>query len=172
MTYHPKSIILCCLFLACKSDHFFLSLRRFIDGVDPDGEGGVTEEDVKAPEFLLLQGLRFTLEVRHPFRGLQGGVADMGRMSREGGLHVEGGMGRVGKSADRVKGLLKGAAQMTDVYFLFTPSQIWLGGLWAVDEELAGRYLEAKFRELGGEAAMVREKVLVTVGRCADYLQA
>ena len=171
MTYHPKSIILCCLFLACKADHFFLSLRRFIDGVDPDGEGGVTEEDVKAPEFLLLQGLRFTLEVRHAFRGLQGGVADMGRMIREGGLRVEGGETRVGKAADKVKGLLKGAAQMTDVYFLFTPSQIWLGGLWVVDEELAGVYLERKFGEWGEEGEMLREKVLVTVGRCADYLR-
>ena len=171
MTYHPKSIVLCCLFLACKADHFFLSLRRFIDGVDPDGEGGVTEEDVKAPEFLLLQGLRFTLEVRHPFRGLQGGVADTGRMSVEGGLRVEGGMGRVGRVADRVKGLLKGAAQMTDVYFLFTPSQIWLGGLWVVDEELGAKYLEGKFEELGREREMVREKVWVTVGRCADYLR-
>ena len=170
MTYHPKSIMLCCLFLACKADHFYLSLRRFIDGVDPDGDGAVTEDDVKAPEFLVLQGLRFTLEVRHPFRGLMGGVADMGRMSREGVLDVA--EGRVGKAADGVKAWLKRAAQMTDVYFLFTPSQIWLGGLWVVDEELATRYLEAKFGELGGEGEMLREKVLRTVGRCADYLEA
>ena len=165
--------MLCCLFLACKSDHFYLSLRRFIDGVDPDGSSGVTEDDVKAPEFLLLQGLRFTLEVRHPMRGLVGGVADMGRMVREGMLGVEGGEKGVGKAAERVKGVLKGEAQMTDVYFLWTPSQIWLGALWAVDEELARRYLDAKFEELGEKVEEgVREKVMHTVKACAEMLMA
>src|ERR1700742_2526591 len=124
MTYHPKSIMLCCLSLACKADHFYLSLRRFIDGVDPDGEAGITEDDVKAPEFLLLQGLRFTLEVRHAFAGLRGGVADLRRMAEEGRLRFD--EKKIGKVADRVKGVLRREAQMTDVYFLFTPSQIWL----------------------------------------------
>ena len=99
-----------------------------------------------------------------------GGVADMGRMRREGTLEVEGGERRVGKAADGVKAWLKGAAQMTDVYFLFTPSQVWLGALWVVDEELCARFLEVKFRELGDEGEMLREKVLTTIGRCADVL--
>lgn len=166
--------MLCCLFLACKSDHFYLSLRRFIEGVDPDG--GVTEDDVKAPEFLLLQGLRFTLEVRHPMRGLQGGVADMTRMVKEGRLS-DGAGGvvderRVGKVADKVKALLKREAQMTDVYFLYTPSQIWLGALWEVDQGLAKGYLEEKLRELGDKAAEMAEKTLETVNGCAEVLMA
>jgi cyclin H len=169
MTYHPKSIMLCCLFLACKADHFYLSLRRFIDSVDPDG--GVTEDDVKAPEFLLLQGLRFTLEVRHPMRGLQGGVADMMRLVKEGKLGEKVDERRVGKAADKVKGLLKREAQMTDVYFLFTPSQIWLGAWWAVDQGVAEGYLRVKVGELGEKAeGELGEKVIETVKRCAEVL--
>ena len=69
MTYHPKQIMMCALFLATKSDLWHISLHKFVTRI-----GKITEEDVKAPEFLLMQGLRFTLDVRHPMRGLEGGV--------------------------------------------------------------------------------------------------
>jgi cyclin H len=170
MTYHPKSILLCCLFLACKSDHFYLSLRRFIDGVDPDNESGVTEDDVKAPEFLLLQGLRFTLEVRHPMRALQGGVADMLRLLRSGDLSSSSEKD-IGKAADKVKLLLKRDAQMTDVYFLYTPSQIWLGALYAINPDLTRHYLDAKYHELSDNLSdEISEKITQTISSCAKIL--
>jgi cyclin H len=176
MTYHPKSILLCCLFLACKSDHYYLSLSRFIKNIDPDGDAGITEDDVKAPEFLLLQGLRFTLEVRHTFLPLRGGVADLVRIGKEGRLgergKEKGWEGEVGRLADKVKGMLKREALLTDVYFLFTPSQIWLGALMACDDGVAEVYLQGKVEEIAERMGGEVDEVLRAVGRCRDILVA
>ena len=81
MTYHPKQIMMCALFLATKSDHWHISLHKFASRI-----GNTTEEDVKAPEFLLMQGLRFMLDVRHPMRGLEGGVGELLAFIEDGTL--------------------------------------------------------------------------------------
>ena len=72
MTYHPKTIMPCALFIATKTDNYYMSLRHFADGVP----GDTTAEDIIAPEFLVMQSLRFTFDVRHPFRGLEGGLME------------------------------------------------------------------------------------------------
>lgn len=119
MTYNPKAILPSALYLATKSDHFYLPLSRFVAELS-----GVSEDDVKAPEFLLMQGLRFTLDVRHPMKGLQGGHVEMNVLAEEGKLNSfpsgKGSEKRIGIAADKAKKLLASAAQMTDAYFLST----------------------------------------------------
>ena len=172
MTYHPRSLIPCALFLATKACHHYIPLSQFVAPLK-----GMSEEDVKAPEFLLMQGLRFTLDVRHPMRGLEGGVSEMMALLQERLLKVEGGEKRVGKAADRCKGILRDAAQMTDVYFLFTPSQIWLGAFMVADKEVAGNYLNFKIEELASmgrdvvDESVFQEKLLATLESCAKILE-
>ncbi|KAJ5573584.1 uncharacterized protein N7459_008011 [Penicillium hispanicum] len=167
MTYHPKSIMACALFLATKTDNYYMSLRQFANEIP-----GHTPEDVIAPEFLLMQGLRFTFDIRHPFRGLEGGFMELQAMAQGQGqpaphlphqtpsqlqqalLSIAPPLIPSSSISDRIarahgvtREMLKSAAQMTDAYFLYTPSQIWLSAFFLADRPLAEFYLDTK---LGG----------------------
>ncbi|KAI1612024.1 cyclin H [Exophiala viscosa] len=172
MTYNPRQIIACALYLATKADHFYISLSKFVAELE-----GVTEDDVKAPEFLLLQGLRFTLDVRHPMKGLAGGHIEMNVMAEEGQLGTistsSGAAKRIGVAADHAKRLLATAAQMTDAYFLYTPSQIWLAAIMVADRELLETYLDHKMSSLpsGDSAATLKHKLVSTISACATLLE-
>ncbi|KAJ5104776.1 hypothetical protein NUU61_002123 [Penicillium alfredii] len=171
MIYHPKSIMTCALFVATKTDNYYMSLRQFADGIP----GDTSTEDVIAPEFLLMQGLRFTFDVRHPFRGLEGGVMELQAIAQGQGQpapHLPHQMpdelrrgllaiappptpsssitDRIGRAHGTTREMLKSAAQMTDAYFLYTPSQIWLSAFLLADRPLAEFYLDTK---LGGPIA-------------------
>ena len=133
-----------------------------------------TPEGVIAPEFLLTQGLRFTFDVKHAFRGLEGmymellamanGNENEGPGSTEfpaqlqealmdskpgiGGTKQQPSVGaiikRIEKAKTGVKELLETSAQITDAYFLYTPSQILLSSLFLTDEPLAHFYINHK----------------------------
>ncbi len=177
MTYHPKAILPSALYLATKADHFYLPLHRFVAELN-----GISEDDVKAPEFLLLQGLRFTLDVRHPMKGLQGGHVEMNVLAEEGRLSgFAGGKGsekRIGIAADKAKKLLATAAQMTDAYFLFTPAQIWLGAMMIADRDLVEAYINCKIEALaevvaeqqGLDVTAFQTKLTATISSCATLL--
>lgn len=180
MTYHPKQIVVCAFYLALKAEHYYSSLGKFVAQLRD-----VSEEDVRAPEFLLMQGLRFMFAVRHPMRGLEGGVAEIRARAAEvaclrGRAEAEV-KARVDAVGYRARQVLRGAAQMTDVYFLFTPAQIWLAAVWVVDEVLAADYLEAVVARIGGgsdaaedekedERDRFRSRLLGTVKECARIL--
>ncbi|KAI5293812.1 hypothetical protein KEM52_005179 [Ascosphaera acerosa] len=185
MTYHPRSIMPCALFLATKTENYYMPLRRFAEVIPK-----TTEEDVVAPEFLLAQGLHFTFDIKHPFRGLEGAVMEMIAMAKgeylpgphhqhpQHGQHRQtaasvrdaltslppppqsSGQGRLGpverieKSHQRCREILRTAAQFTDAYFLYTPSQIWLAAMMLVDRPLAEFYLDVK---LGRRATQGQE---------------
>ncbi|CAG8388816.1 unnamed protein product [Penicillium salamii] len=168
MTYHPKSIMACALFVATKTENYYMSLRQFADGIP----GETSPEDVIAPEFLLMQGLRFTFDIRHPFRGLEGGVMELQAIAdgqgqpaphlpHETAEDLQQGLlsiappptpsksmsDRIAVAHGKTRDLLKTAAQMTDAYFLYTPSQIWLSAFLVADRPLAEFLLDVK---LGG----------------------
>jgi cyclin H len=161
MTYHPKAVLPSAVFLATKTDNHYISLKTFASKL-----GKITEEDVIAPEFLLTQGLRFTFDVRHPQRALEGAYTELLAMSKSSEpdlsslLHklleldrqrtpepiTSANVANVMKSRiqiahTRAKEILKSTALLTDAYFLFTPSQIWLSALSVADAPLADFYL-------------------------------
>lgn len=198
MTYHPKTIMPCALFLATKTDNYFISLNSFSKEV-PRIE---KPDDIIAPEYTLTQGLRFTFDVRHPFRGLEGGVMELQAIALGEGKPAPHSMGQTAESmktalqsiaplssSDRASAstrilnahgkareILKTAAQMTDVYFFYTPSQIWLAAFFLVDEPLARFYIDTK---LGPETShadptnplvILRTKLLNTLSECSKTL--
>lgn len=199
MTYHPKTIMPCALFLATKTDNYYLSLRQFAEVVP----GDTTADDIIAPEFLVMQSLRFTFDVRHPFRGLEGGIMELQAMAQGLGspaphfpqqtpdelrhqlLSLPASPStksssindRLARAHTTTRDLLKSAAQMTDAYFLYTPAQIWLAALLLADRPLAEFYLDSK---LGGPLAPdhhgnplydLRTKLIRTLTDCSALLQ-
>lgn len=204
MTYHPKSIMACALFLATKTDNYYMSLRQFAEGIP----GDTSPDEVIAPEFLLMQGLRFTFDVRHPFRGLEGGVMELSAIAQGQGQpapHIphqtaqdlQRGLlaiappptpsstipDRIARAHGTTREMLKSAAQMTDAYFLYTPSQIWLSAFLLADRPLAEFYLDTKLgtpteptatndqSTLQNPLYDLRTKLLSVLHDCATLLQ-
>ena len=175
MTYHPTDILKTALFFATKTENHYFRLTKFADAI-----GKTKPEDVLASEFLLTQGLRFTFDVRHPFRALEGVIMELQAMARSdipalpGGGELSGGRPvnmerRVKDAHGKAREYLKTSALLTDVYFHFTPSQIMMAALIIADEELTRWYISCKFPATAGN---MQGKVLGTLRRCADMLRA
>ena len=192
MTYHPKQIMPSALFLATKTDNNYISLKNFVSKLPK-----TTPEDVVAPEFLLTQGLRFMFDVRHPQRGLEGGFMELQALASGKYVSVEAAdtsskelqlsMLKLtlalndkpkAQSADDVKvriqiahgkakELLKTSALLSDAYFLYTPSQIWLSALLLADKPLATFYVELKLRDSNGSMP----KVMSVLESCAELMR-
>lgn len=199
MTYHPKTIMPCALFLATKTDNYYLSLDDFAKAVPKIEKPG----DVIAPEYTLTQGLRYTFDVRHPFRGLEGGIMELQAIALGEGKPVpylsgkqtpesmkqaiysitplspsdKGSIAsRISAAHGKAREILKTAAQMTDVYFFYTPSQIWLSALMLADEPLAQFYLDTKIgpapsaADPSDQLGRIRTKLKSTLSRCSEIL--
>ncbi|KAL9116840.1 MAG: hypothetical protein Q9187_006630 [Circinaria calcarea] len=201
MTYHPKQMMPSALFLATKTENHYTSLNSFASKLPK-----TTTEDVLAPEFLLTQGLRFTFDVRHPQRGLEGGFMELSALATGNYSSVPGAsaaynalqqqmtsttlqqymlqlepaikgkpkarsthdlQARIQTAHGKAKEILKTSALLTDAYFLYTPSQIWLAALLLVDEPLALFYLDTK---LPGSDS-IKPKLTVTLQACAELLR-
>ncbi|KAL2809062.1 cyclin-like protein [Aspergillus granulosus] len=198
MTYHPKTIMPCALFIATKTDNYYMSLRQFAEGVP----GDTSAEDIIAPEFLVMQSLRFTFDVRHPFRGLEGGIMELTAISQGLGQPAphtpqlspddlrrtmlslppppnnqssSSISDRLARAHHNTREILKSAAQMTDAYFFYTPSQIWLSALLLADRPLAEFYLDTKLSapniDNSHPLTQLRAKLLTTLNNCSALLQ-
>lgn len=177
MTYHPTDILKTALFFATKTEHHYFNLTKFADAI-----GKTTPEDVLASEFLLTQGLRFTFDIRHPFRALEGAVMELQAMASGGIPALPGGQEigdrpsrmekRVKDAHGKAREYLKTSALLTDVYFHFTPSQIMMASLAIADRELTEWYIASKFPAGHPVSADTAAKVLGTLERCAEMLRA
>ncbi|KAF9631327.1 Cyclin [Lasiodiplodia theobromae] len=73
MVYDPKKIMPTCLFLATKTEIHWTPAGELA----PLLGARMTAEDILAPEYLVAQALRFTFDIRHPYRGLNGGNMEL-----------------------------------------------------------------------------------------------
>lgn len=190
MTYHGQNISRTAMFLASKTENAMQSVENFSTNFKK-----VTAEQILAPEYLIVQALRFNFEVKHPFRGLKGGhleLMEMARGSYEGPNCIDEGMTSAdlqarmlqipGKSATKAtmqdlekriteaygfaSHILKNAALLTDAYFLYTPSQIWLAAHLLAAEPLTLFYLSVKLPS----SSPMYTKLLATLRACATLL--
>ena len=196
MTYHPKSIMPCALFLATKTENHYTSLKTFASKVPK-----TTPEDVIAAEMLIIQGLRFTLDVRHPFRALEGGIMELLALadgtgglppSRQGEADAvrqafceirrrdgstspastEDVKNRIREAHGKAKDMLKTGAQLTDAYFHYTPAHIWLASLLVADEPLALFFLDVKLgASPGPDTQPIKAKLTSTLHTLSALLQ-
>ncbi|KAF2847329.1 cyclin-like protein [Plenodomus tracheiphilus IPT5] len=195
MTYHVQNILRTSLFLATKSEF----LRENVENFAANSGRNVTAESVLAPEHLVMQGLRYNLDVRHPFRGLKGvhleltqiahgkydGPGDnstsadiQSRMQTLPSSTTNSGNpprtkatvaaleARITNAYTHASRTLKTAAQYTDVYFLYTPSQIMLSAHLLADSPLTLFYLSLKLTS----SSPIYAKLLSTLRACAELL--
>lgn len=176
MTYHPTDILKTALYFSTKTENHYTSIQKFADAI-----GGTKAEDVLASEFLLTQALRFTFDVRHPFRALDGAIMDMRALAKGDVPVLPGGEvpedkpphmdNRAQHAQVKAREWLKTSAQLTDVYFHFTPSQIMMASLLLADLELTQWYIRSKFSALVDPLGHMAKKVLATVEKCAEMLK-
>ena len=74
---------------------------------------------------------------------------------------------RIQNTHGKAKEILKTSALLTDAYFLYTPSQIWLSALFLADEPLSLFYLSTKFPSPDG----IRPKLLLVIRSCAKLMR-
>lgn len=198
LTYPPKEIYKTVLFLACKTEATHMTLSEYARRIatDPDA--------ILAPEYKVMQALRFTLDVRQPYKGLKGVLMELLNMANGMAAELEGvdtkgaqalqqdmlaldkppkqaqtpwtapaGTIQAKHLADRINAayaaarhLLDKPALLTDVYFLYTPSQLLLAALHLADPPLTTFYLATKLPL----TSFVRPKILATIHSCAELL--
>lgn len=190
MTYPPKDIYKTVLYIASKVEHAHMKVAEF-------GRRIATEPAViQAPEYKIMQALRFTLDVKQPHRSAKGvqmellnlaAGQDGGEDARNNLLALEippsGARSRWKPPSsgtmeqkhldDRIEAayyasrdILDAPALLTDVYFLYTPSQLMFAAMSIADPPLTHYYLTIKL-PLTLDS---RPKILATIKGCADVL--
>ena len=76
MTYHPKTLLTTILYLTTKTENHYIHLKDFSSKIPKS-----SPEEILAPEFVVAMGLRWCFEVKHPFRGLEGGIMELIKVS-------------------------------------------------------------------------------------------
>lgn len=157
MEIHPKEILLTALFLACKSENYFIGVESFAK------KSKTTVMRILKYEFRLLESLQFTLLNHHPYRPLHGFFLDIqnvlqGKVDLKYMSHVY----------SNCKKLITDAL-LTDVIYLYTPPQITLATLLIEDEVLTTRYLELKFGSNEEEKAEGEKNIEAPVSTMPKY---
>ncbi|WAR57924.1 hypothetical protein PtB15_5B154 [Puccinia triticina] len=134
MDYHPKNIMLTCLFLATKTENTSISIDSFASRIPK-----TTNEDVLSLEFLVAQSLKFQFKVHHAHLAARGIYLDLQACPPVRPLGLE----RLSQAWPEVCSLLR-AARLTDAEFLWTPSQIACAAWWVADQPATEAWLKAK----------------------------
>ncbi|EAQ86223.1 hypothetical protein CHGG_07476 [Chaetomium globosum CBS 148.51] len=190
MTYPPQEMLIVALFFGCKAEGSFVSITDFVKTF-----GRENPEEILAGEFLLCQGLRFAIDVKHPFRALRGALMELASLP-----DID--RARLGAAETRAREILRFSPLITDAYFHYTPSQIMMAALSLADRGLAERLITQTFHHIapptdsgadtpaasgtdGGPSkesaprsedkaqiigSVARDKVLGTIEACRDLL--
>lgn len=120
MDYHPRDLMLTCVYLACKVEEFNVSISQFVGNLKGDREKFANI--ILGFELLLMDKLHYHLTVHNPFRPLEGLIIDLKtRYFKDKPENVE----RLRRNAeDFVEKSLS-----TDACLIFAPSQIALAGV-------------------------------------------
>ncbi|XP_030049224.1 cyclin-H [Microcaecilia unicolor] len=138
MEYHPRIIMLTCVFLACKVDEFNVSSIQFVGNLRevPLGQEKALEQILEY-ELLLIQQLNFHLVVHNPYRPFEGFLIDLKtRYPMLENPEV------LRKAADE----FLNRVALTDACLLFTPSKIALAAILS-SASRAGINLESYLKE-------------------------
>ncbi|KAG2733745.1 hypothetical protein G9P44_003270 [Scheffersomyces stipitis] len=154
MQYHPKNIMYTSVFLAAKSENYFISIDSFIKALK-DTEA----KDILDLEFIILQSLQFTLLVHHAFRPLYGFFLDFQAvLLHPSPLMYDVSVNTLGSLYDKAKTWLNDNVVLSEVAFLFTPPQIALAAMYEVDKRITDRYLKRKFLKEHHELDAIKEE--------------
>jgi cyclin H len=191
MTYHVNTILRTTMFLSTKIELFPIHVSEYAQGAGRN----VTTESILAPEYIIMLGLRYNLDVRHPFRALKAGHMELLEMCHGKYEGPAQGMSskevqakllslpakpnspamkmpekkfeeRIHKAYGTATNTLRTIAVLTDAYFLYTPSQIWLSAHLLADEPITLFYLSLKLPT----TSPLYNKLLHTLRACATLI--
>ncbi|KAK9685934.1 Cyclin, N-terminal domain [Popillia japonica] len=75
MNYHPKEIMVTCIYLACKVEEFNVSIMQFVANIKGDREKAT--DIILNNELLLMEQLNFHLTIHNPYRPIEGLLIDI-----------------------------------------------------------------------------------------------
>ncbi|GAA97039.1 hypothetical protein E5Q_03714 [Mixia osmundae IAM 14324] len=143
MDYHPKKIMLTCLFLATKTENQMVPIDFFASKLKED------QAAILSLEFVISQSLKFQYSVHGAHNALRGLSLDLQSLP---GLDETRSAGALERARETVK-----ASRLTDLEFVFPPSQIALLALWQADTELAEQWLQSKLDRLQPHQGQLKE---------------
>nr|CAI5863334.1 unnamed protein product [Callosobruchus analis] len=117
MNYHPKEIMVTCIYLACKVEEFNVSIQQFVANIKGDREKAT--DIILNNELLLMEQLNFHLSIHNPFRPVEGLLIDI---KTRCSLHDPERL-RQGTEHFLERALL------TDAILLYSPSQVALAAV-------------------------------------------
>ena len=117
MDYHPKEMLITCVYLACKVEEFNVSIKQFVANVK--GDLVKATDIILNNELLLMQQLNYELTIHNPYRPIEGLLIDLKVRSS---LH----------DPDRLRGIIDEFLDnmyLTDACLLYSPAQIALAAI-------------------------------------------
>lgn len=117
MDYHPKEMLITCVYLACKVEEFNVSIKQFVANVKGDLEKAT--DIILNNELLLMQQLNYQLTVHNPYRPIEGLLID---------LKVRSGL----RDPDRLRPTIDDSIDklfLTDACLLYSPAQLALAAI-------------------------------------------
>ncbi|KAI5479387.1 cyclin H [Pseudohyphozyma bogoriensis] len=158
MDYHPKNVMLTCVFLATKTENFPVSIDSFSSRIKS------SPEDILSLEFLVSQSLKFEYKVHHAHVAAYGLSVDM----KAGGDPAS----EVDEAYHSAHKLVK-FSRLTDAEFIYTPSQIAIAAFRLVNPSLIDKWIgvkEAKVDSRKAEGKKSMEGEVLAQGELLEYL--
>ncbi|XP_043203982.1 cyclin-H-like isoform X1 [Amphibalanus amphitrite] len=118
MDFHPKGILVTCVYLSCKVEEFNVSIGQFVANVKGDKEKAT--DIILNNELTVMHGVHYHLTVHTPFRPVEGLLIDI--KTRCPSL----------QNPDRLRPIIDEfleAVFFTDAVLLFAPSQVALAAI-------------------------------------------
>ena len=118
MDFHPKGILVTCVYLSCKVEEFNVSIGQFVANVKGDKEKAT--DIILNNELTVMHGVNYHLTVHNPFRPVEGLLIDI--KTRCPNL----------QNPDRLRPIIDEfleAVFFTDAVLLFAPAQIALAAI-------------------------------------------
>ncbi|CAH1117269.1 unnamed protein product [Phaedon cochleariae] len=117
MNYHPKEIMVTCIYLACKVEEFNVSIQQFVANIKGDREKAT--DIILNNELLLMEQLSFHLSIHNPFRPVEGLLID---------IKTRGSLQDPERLRSGIEHFLE-RSLLTDVILLYSPSQVALAAV-------------------------------------------
>ncbi|BGP25370.1 cyclin H [Rhodotorula toruloides] len=152
MDYHPKNIMLTCVFLTTKTEDFPTSIDTFAARVK------TPPADILSLEFLVSQSLHFEYKVHHAHLALSGLVLDL----QTAGCDAS----SIASALPRAQAFCR-TSRLTPAELVYTPSQIALACLRLADPSLVDTWLSDKDSRRGKAEDDRKEKQIKAGGN--DY---
>ncbi|XP_041356369.1 cyclin-H-like isoform X3 [Gigantopelta aegis] len=118
MDYHPRDMMLTCVYLACKVEEFYVPIGQFVGNLKSNREKFA--DVILGFELLLMQKLHYHLTIHNPFRPMEGLLIDLKTRCRSIGDPE-----RLRKSAED----FVDRSFVCDVLLIYAPSQIALAAI-------------------------------------------